>query len=56
MDYSCADEKRNVELRGEPCALPLLEDPNHPCEKQTINPGDAFEDIACRLPFDIVKF
>jgi hypothetical protein len=25
-------------------------------EKQTLNPGNAFEDIVLRVPFEIVKF
>jgi hypothetical protein len=35
--------------------LPLSEDPD-PKKKQTVQPGDAFEDTAFKPGFEIVKF
>ncbi len=36
--------------------LPLSENPNHQIQKQTVQPGDAFEDTAFKPGFEIVKF
>ncbi len=36
--------------------LPLLENPDEHPKKRTVQSGDAFEDSASRLGFEIVKF
>jgi hypothetical protein len=36
--------------------IPLSENPDHHPPKQTVHPGDVFEDTAFKPGFEIVKF
>jgi hypothetical protein len=38
------------------CLESLLENTDHHPQKQTVHPGDAFEDGAFKTGFEIVKF
>ncbi len=63
-DYRCEDRQKFGDLRGDIGAIrqalthyfrkPRLSTPQK--KKRTVHPGDAFEEAAFKLGFEIVKF
>jgi hypothetical protein len=62
IDYRCEDRKNVGELRGDVGAVRWVLTPSFrkprssPPKNRTVQPGDAFEDIAFIPGFEIVKF